>query len=331
MQKPYLSIVIPAFNSKLTIVRLLDSIFASRQRDLEVIVVNDGSNDNTKEEVNSYIKKKLPVILISFKNSSGPARARNTGAKKATGEVLLFLDSDVIVQKGTIKETIKGFKEDKYRVAMTGVWDKKQSSNKLFPKFKALRDWSYWINERKANAYYYLFSTRIAAIRRDVFLLLGGFDESFKGADVEDIEFTYRIAKRYRIDFNEKMKVFHDFEDFWIIARKYFKRSFQWVGLFLGRKKFDPVATTSNEAISGFTAVGTVVLFLCAIFSKIFLIPFFIFLFWHFWGVRKFLRFVKKEEGFLFALYSLFIGIALYIFIFAGASWAILRHYFSGL
>ena len=318
----YLSIVIPSFKSEKTLPRLIQSIKremkrpACRQAGLEIIV-EDGKR--------------------------GPARARNMGAKKAKGEVLLFLDSDVVVQPGTIKEVVRTFKEDKYRVAATGVWEKSQESQKFFPKFKALRDWSYWINERKADSYYYLFSTRIAAIRKDVFLKLDGFNESFSGADVEDIEFTYRLARKYRVDFNQNMRVKHEFEDFWPIAKKYFKRAYQWVEIFQNRKKFDPVATTGSEAITTLSAIGLLssfmVLLLLMVIQKIYNLQFtiynefsififtifFLFLTIHLWGVHKFLFFVHKEEGFLFAVKSFFVGLVLYLFIFSGAVLGVVR------
>ena len=283
----FLSIIIPSYQSEKTLPRLLDSINresggpACRQADMEVIVVEDGEHNKKLETYNlkqryeklrlkTIISKKLQVISYKLKVNRGPAYARNFGARKARGEVLLFLDSDVVVLPGTIREVEKIFKEDKYKVAVTGVWDKKQISNKFFPKFKALRDWSYWINERKADSYYYLFSTRIAAIRRDVFLKEKGFNENYRGADVEDIEFTYRLARKYRIDFNDKMRVHHEFEDFWPVAKKYFKRAYQWIGIYQSRKKFDPVATTGSEAITTVSAVGLVgSLFLLIIFVLI--------------------------------------------------------------
>lgn len=328
----FLSIIIPCFNSSQTLPRLWESIKKENIRNYEIIIVDDASSDETEK----LFLKAGKIQFYKLNKNHGPAYARNFGAKKATGEVLLFLDSDVVVLPGTLKEVIKIFKEDKYRVAATGVWDKKQESQKFFPKFKALRDWSYWINERKADSYYYLFSTRIAAIRRDVFLAMGGFNENFRGADVEDIEFTYRLAKKYRIDFNQNLRVHHEFEGFLPIAQKYFKRAYQWVEIFQNRKKFDPVATTGNEAITTISAVGFLgslgvlgVLGVLGGLGKLGelgieiakLLSAFCFLLFviHLFGVRKFLKFVYQEEGFVFALKSFFMGIILYHFIFAGA------------
>ncbi len=340
----YLSIIIPCHNSSQTLPQLLQSIRKERVKDLEVVAVDDGSTDSSfwrarratpeSKKNRFWTSQNDGIHIYRLPKNHGPAFARNYGAQKARGQVLLFLDSDVLVKKGTLQEVVRLFQEDNYRVAATGVWEKKQNSQKFFPKFKALRDWSYWINEKKADSYYYLFSTRIAAIRRDVFLSLGGFNEKYFGADVEDIEFTYRLAKKYRIDFDPKMVVHHEFENFWPIAQKYFKRAEQWVEIFSNRKKFDPVATTGNEALTTLSAVGLLgilgalglfVLFAPRSFSVVGVFSFFFFLFFHLWGVRKFLHFVYKEEGLVFVLKSFLVGLLLYGFIFAGAGWGIIR------
>ena len=215
---PFLSIIIPTYNSEKTIIPLLESIRKSKKVDfgeVELVVVDDCSGDGTVKKVTfkgSTFKGRGRAICL--KKNGGPAHARNVGVKYAKGKVVLFLDSDVVLYKESLFEAIRSFKNDPDLYAMTGVWDKKQKSQKFFPKFKALRDWSYWINERDPKNYYYLFSTRVAAINRALFLRLRGFDTTYKAALVEDIELTYRIARRYAVVFNPKIVVHHEFEDY---------------------------------------------------------------------------------------------------------------------
>lgn len=347
----FLSIIIPAYNSEKTIILLLSSIAASRKVDLkkiEVIVVDDASTDETVDELrtqNSKLKslqdKKYRLRIEELKKNQGPAAARNIGVKYARGKVVLFLDADVVLYKNTLFEIIKSFEHDKDLFAMTGVWDKRQRSHDFFPKFKALRDWSYWINERDPKNYYYLFSTRIAAINRGLFLRLGGFDITYKHALIEDIELTYRIAKRYAVVFNPKAKVTHEFENFWIVAKKYFWRSYYWSRIYRERKKFDPVATTGKEAVTTISAGGLVggIILLGGIrligqigpmgqlgeLEKLFFVLCSLFFVVHLFGVRKFLWFVYREEGIVFALKSFVTGIVLYIVILSGAGWSMLK------
>jgi len=91
----------------------------------------------------------------------------------------VFLDSDVELFPDTLANLARIYQDDPDVVALTGVWVKRAETDAFFPNFKALRDWSYWINERDKSGYYFLFSTRIASIKKSVFLRLGGFDEKY--------------------------------------------------------------------------------------------------------------------------------------------------------
>lgn len=346
----YLSIVIPAYNADAFIDNLLDSIVHSKRvpwHQTEVIIVDDRSKDTTIAVVQKFFLqsggKKIPatVKIIALKRNAGPAHARNVGVRYALGTVVLFFDADVVARPNTIAEVIHSFQNDPDLFALTGVWEKHQRTRAFFPRFKALRDWSYWINERDPRTYYYLFSTRVAAINRGLFLRLGGFDETYRAALVEDIDLTYRIARRYAVVFNPRVIVHHEFEDFTTVAKKYFLRSYYWSKIYRTRKRFDPVATTAKEAVTTVSAglliplcligylsylgryqtvpplgnVGAMTLWIGLSAGLVFLV--------HLWGVRKFLWFCVREEGIWFALRAFMVGFVLYLVILAGAvaSW----------
>jgi glycosyltransferase involved in cell wall biosynthesis len=343
--KPYLSIIIPYHNSEKTIGPLLNSIFASKHAPpYEVIVVDDGSKSPFRwQKADGRQPKNMRTFRLQ--HNKGPAAARNRGAKFARGEFLVFLDSDVQLFPDTLHNLARVYQTDPDVVALTGVWVKEQKTTAFFPNFKALRDWSYWINERDKSGYYFLFSTRIASIKKSVFLRLGGFDEKYPGALVEDIELTYRIARRYAIIFAPDVRVRHEFEEFWPIAKKYFLRAYYWTHLYARRKKFDPVATTFQEAVTAASGVGVVgflvlailagaigywvsmgggiggtgvireinlgILGLLGVFGMI-----------HIFLLRKFLVFMYREKGLWFAVRGFFTGLVLYCFITAGVLWA---------
>ena len=88
-----ISIIIPVYNASLTLKECLDSIFDSSFKDFEVILVSDNSTDESVK-----IAKKYNCTIIELKENKGPALARNTGAKAAKGDLLLFIDSDVEFQ-----------------------------------------------------------------------------------------------------------------------------------------------------------------------------------------------------------------------------------------
>lgn len=88
-----ISIVIPMYNAKDYIVKLLDSIKRQTYQNLEIIIVNDGSTDHSLELVQDFSKKDVRIKIISTKNN-GVSKARNIGLTYATGEYITFLDAD---------------------------------------------------------------------------------------------------------------------------------------------------------------------------------------------------------------------------------------------
>lgn len=104
-----LSIVIPAYNADRFIENTLTTIVSEQADDIEVIVVNDGSVDNTKQIVEKFCKTNSYIKLINQENK-GESGARNAGIKAATGDYIYFLDCDDSIMPGTLNhflETIK--------------------------------------------------------------------------------------------------------------------------------------------------------------------------------------------------------------------------------
>lgn len=93
MSKSTVSVIVPSYNVASTVVKCLDSVYAQTYGDLEVIVVNDGSTDDTLQVLRDYQRSHESLILIDQSNQ-GLSAARNTGLDAATGEYIFFLDSD---------------------------------------------------------------------------------------------------------------------------------------------------------------------------------------------------------------------------------------------
>lgn len=334
--KPFFSIIIPYHNSASTIRPLIDSIYSSKKRPkVEVIIVDDASTiPFAVSDLHPSRVRSLAIRSIRFRKNKGPAIARNKGVDKARGEYVVFLDGDVKLFPDALYNLWKLYTDDVDIHAVTGVWSRQQKSTAFFPNFKALRDWSYWTNERQSGHYYYLFSTRIASIRKTIFLRLGGFDQSYAGPLIEDIAFTYKIATRYAVIFAPNVRVYHEFETFWPIAKKYFLRAYYWTLLFEQRRKFDPVATTWKEAVTGVSGAALAGLTILSVMSLVFPLTTIQAVLWigvgvlflgHLYLVRKFLGFIYKEKGLQFTIQSFFMGIVLYCFISAGGAWSILH------
>lgn len=122
------SIIVPAYNTEKYIDKCLKSIFSNTYKNFEVIIVNDGSTDKTEDIINKYIKKYDNIIYIKQKNM-GLSLARNNGVKKATGDYLLFIDSDDYVEKNLLENINKNIDDlDVLRYQLNIVFN-----NKIIP------------------------------------------------------------------------------------------------------------------------------------------------------------------------------------------------------
>ncbi len=206
------SIVVPAFNEEKNIERSITSLLNQDFKGkYEIIVVNDGSTDNTEKTVKEIIKKSENKIKLLNQPNQGPAAARNAGAKIAKGKIVLFTDSDCVVEKGWIKEMVEPFKNKE----VVGV----QGRYKIYNKESLVaRFVQYEIEERyqrmEKQKYIDFIGSYSAGYRKDVFLKFGGFDTSFKKASGEDPEISYRIAdKGMKMVFAPKAVVYHSHPD----------------------------------------------------------------------------------------------------------------------
>jgi glycosyltransferase involved in cell wall biosynthesis len=95
------SIVVPAYNAQESIQKTLQSLLFQTLQELEVVVVNDGSTDKTKEIIENIAKTDSRVVLIN-KENEGPSIAREVGISKARGEFIYFLDSDDYLEKNAL-------------------------------------------------------------------------------------------------------------------------------------------------------------------------------------------------------------------------------------
>ena len=121
--EPYLSVsvVIPAWNSRETIGSCIKSFISQLYRPCEIIVVNDGSTDDTANVAASFSSCDLPVRLISLNVNSGPAHARNVGIRSAKGEVICFAEADGIYGITYLSRTITALKLTGEKIYSGGI------------------------------------------------------------------------------------------------------------------------------------------------------------------------------------------------------------------
>jgi cellulose synthase/poly-beta-1,6-N-acetylglucosamine synthase-like glycosyltransferase len=185
-----ISVIIPAHESGVYLERCLEALRGSRAFPLEVIVVADGPDEAAKQ-----IAAKFPAIVLSTGSPRGPAFARNLGARAAAGEILLFLDSDVCVQPGTLGRIQNSFDADPALDALIGSYDSEPESSDFLSQYRNLMH-CYFHQAARTRAS--TFWSGCGAIRKEVFRTHCGFDEEFGRPAIEDIELGYRLLRSGR-------------------------------------------------------------------------------------------------------------------------------------
>tara|TARA_Y100000310_G_C20700067_1_gene828939 strand:+ start:279 stop:1169 length:891 start_codon:yes stop_codon:yes gene_type:complete len=191
-----LSIVIPSFNSEKTLEQTLHSIYDSDYKDFEVIFVDDRSNDNSVQ-----IAKKFPVNVVLLEKNSGAAVARNRGTKEANGEIIVFVDSDVVLYPDTFSKIDKAFNEETISAIQT-IYSKENTLNNFASQYQNLYQ-HYNFNLIKLK-YIQIASTYCFAIRKKDYI---PFDIVKKTA--EDGEWGFKISQRGKILFDKDIEVKH--------------------------------------------------------------------------------------------------------------------------
>lgn len=185
-----ISVIMPALNEGKYIKNTLDGLKRQTFRNFEVIVVDGGSTDNTRD----LAKQAARVLLLRKK---GAGRARNAGARVAKGEVLLFLDADTVPSRNLLK-TYSSLMKDKAVVAATGP---------IFPLEKA--GWRYKRGYRLVSIYFVKLSMKLGrpifmgsnfAVRKNAFDKVHGFRDNMMS--YEDWELSNRIKKHGRMAYS---------------------------------------------------------------------------------------------------------------------------------
>ncbi|MCX5657714.1 MAG: glycosyltransferase [Candidatus Omnitrophica bacterium] len=198
---PKVSIVIPGYNCAKTIQDTLRACISQNYpKDLlEVIFVDDGSSDDTKE-----IVKKFPVKYF-WQNQEGPARARNRGWKEAGGGIILFTDSDCIPDKNWVPLLLKNFDIENIGAA-GGSYGISNSNNIMASCIHAEIIWRHKNMPSNAKA----LGSYNMAIPRKILEELGGFNETYSTSSAEDNDLSYRLLKKgYKLFFDPETLVYH--------------------------------------------------------------------------------------------------------------------------
>ena len=112
MYNPKISIIIPIYNTESYLIKCLDSVINQTYCNLEIILVDDGSTDGSKQIIEDYEKKDSRIVAV-YKKNAGVANARNTGLQISTGEYIGFVDSDDWIEPDMYQELVRVVKSER--------------------------------------------------------------------------------------------------------------------------------------------------------------------------------------------------------------------------
>jgi glycosyltransferase involved in cell wall biosynthesis len=253
------SVIVPAFNSARELLTSLPALIRSMPQPLEIIVVDDGSTDDTAEVAAAH-----GVTVLRLSRNAGPAGARNAGSAIARGDVLFFVDADVVVAPDAIWRVLETLGADHHLAAVFGSYDRNPPAPGLVSQYRNLLH--HYVHQT-GNPEASTFWGGCGAIRRSVFLDIGGFDaEGFPRA-IEDIELGYRLrAAGHRIRLDRDLQGTHlkQWSLLSVIRTDVICRAVPWARLiFRSRNLPDDLNLKLDQRVSsGLVGLGTILILL---------------------------------------------------------------------
>jgi glycosyltransferase involved in cell wall biosynthesis len=218
MAEPYsqtskVSAIIPTYNCSQYVCEAIESVLNQTYKDIEIIVVDDGSTDNTREVLEPYIESKS--INYIFQVNKGPGAARNTGIRIAKGEFIAFIDADDLWNKDKIRLQISAIGDAPDSIVLTGI-ARFHTENRNHqglgitfpPEYKDKSDYVRTLVRLNNNS---MANFATALVRRSHAVNVGLFDEKINTA--EDWDLWVRLACHYKfININQPLHLYRKYD-----------------------------------------------------------------------------------------------------------------------
>jgi len=231
---PSISVIVPVHLGGEPFLRCLRSIQASCVQPDEVIVVLDGAPDSAADMANDFGARVLRTPV-----GSGPARARNLGAAAASGDILFFVDSDVLIPPSAVDEVGAVFRSQPDLAALIGSYNDRPEANNFLSQYKNL--FHHYVHQTGREEAF-TFWGACGAIRRTAFVDIGGYDERYRHSSIEDIELGYRLrAAGHRIRMCKWLQVTHlkRWSAGSLFVCDFFRRALPWTELILRTRSLE--------------------------------------------------------------------------------------------
>lgn len=189
--KPLVSVIIPTYNSASFLPESISSVLKQTYKNVEVIVIDDGSTDKT-----SQLVKRYPVRYIRINRTGGPATPRNVGIREAKGELIAFLDADDVWLPGKLKKQVDFMQRGKFDLISSDAGVINIHGGKTEKSYLAHLG---QLKSFGSNAFPKLYQvnfiiTSSVLVKKRLLTRVGLFNQSSKIAGVEDYDLWLRIA-----------------------------------------------------------------------------------------------------------------------------------------
>jgi len=198
------SVIIPTFNRESIISRAIQSVLAQSFTDFELLVIDNGSTDQTREKVLALKGQDDRIHYHWQENSGSPAGSRNTGVKFSRGDWIAFLDSDDTWEKDKLERVFKVLEENPDLAALGHSarivsGDRFLGERRVPPATKPTDAFDYFLE--RGNC----LTTSAMVVKREVFGRIGVFNPSPDYATVEDFDLWMRAAKNQKLYFFDQI------------------------------------------------------------------------------------------------------------------------------
>lgn len=215
------SVIIPNRNGAATIGLCLEAALASRHDSFEVVVVDDGSEDNSLEIISRH-----PCTLVSFNRPRGSSAARNAGAAHSRGRILFFIDADCLLERETIRLAEEAAMLHGPATIVGGTYTNTPYDRGFYSFYQSV--FVNFSETRHGGSPDYL-AAHAMILHAEAFRRSGGFPERFLPI-IEDVEFSHRLRRQgYRLRMEPHIQVRHIF-NFTLTGSlaNAFRKSFYW-------------------------------------------------------------------------------------------------------
>ena len=264
-KSPLISIITPVYNGGYPFVCCLLAMTRSQFTDWELIVVDDGSTDES-----AAIAHKFGAKVIQTSGREGPGAARNQGAKVATGKYLCFIDADCEVCDDAIALLAQKLQSHPEIDALFGSYDDAPKATNFVAQYKNLMH--HYVHQQGSEDAS-TFWSGFGVVKRELFLNLGGFDiERYPRPSIEDIELGYRLKQAgAKIHLAKELQVKHHkaWQLVGLIKTDVLDRGIPWTQLLLDNKSYmvNDLNLQTSSRVSVVATYGLVCCLLASVFN----------------------------------------------------------------